>query len=136
MENYFNLSDLEFENQFANCTLNPELFSHEAHLRLAWIHITKYGIDKAEENIQTQLKNFVQFVGASDKYNKTLTIVAIKAVNHFILQSKSNHFNNFIIEFPQLKTAFKPLINSHYSIDIFNSEKAKTEFIKPDVSPF
>ncbi len=44
MEEHFYLTDIQFERQFANCSLNPELFSHEAHLRLAWLHISKYGL--------------------------------------------------------------------------------------------
>jgi len=136
MEAHFNLSDTEFEKLFETCKLDPTIFSHEAHLRLAWIHILKYGLEQAEENIQVQLKNFVNFVGATDKYNKTLTIVSVKIVNHFIHQFKPNNFIDFIAEFPQLKTDFKSLINGHYSINIFNSQKAKTEFIKPDVIPF
>ncbi|PKV50290.1 N-formylglutamate deformylase [Aquimarina sp. MAR_2010_214] len=136
MEKHFELTDEVFENQFTQCTLNPEIFSHEAHLRLAWIHISNHGIEKAEKKIQTQLQSFVEFVGAKDKYNKTLTIVATKAVNHFMNQSKSDSFKDFIVEFPQLKTNFKQLIGSHYSFDIFNSEKAKTEFLEPDVLAF
>ncbi len=136
MTDHFQLTDFEFEYQLESCQLSPELFNHEAHLRLAWIHIAKYGIDRALANIQTQLKNFVRYVGAEDKYNKTLTIAAIKAVHHFIVKSKSDSFQEFIIEFPRLKNNFKELMDSHYGIDIFTSEKAKKEFIKPDLIPF
>ena len=136
MEEHSDLTDIEFESQFAACKLDPSIFSHEAHLRLAWIHIMKYGLEQAEENIQVQLKNFVNFVKATDKYNKTLTIVAVRVVNHFMHQSKSNNFVDFIDEFKQLKTGFKSLINSHYSINIFNLQKAKTEYIRPDLIPF
>ncbi|WP_108808555.1 hypothetical protein [Aquimarina spinulae] len=136
MEKHFELTDKVFKNQFTQCTLNPEIFSHEAHLRLAWIMINDHGIEQAEKKIHTQLQYFVEFVGAKDKYNKTLTIVATKAVNHFMNQSKSDNFKDFIVEFPQLKTNFKQLIDNHYSFDIFNSEKAKTEFLAPDILTF
>ncbi|WP_025666364.1 hypothetical protein [Aquimarina megaterium] len=136
MEKHFELTDEVFKNQFTQCTLNPEIFSHEAHLRLAWIMINDHGIEQAEKKIHEQLQHFVELVGAKDKYNKTLTIVATKAVNHFMNQSKSDNFKDFIVEFPLLKTNFKQLINSHYSFDIFNSEKAKTEFLEPDVLTF
>jgi hypothetical protein len=136
MENHFILNDSEFEKAFKNCSLDPTLFSHEAHLRLAWIHINNYGVDNAQENIQEQLQKFVQFVGATDKYHKTLTIAAVRAVNHFIKQSNTYNFKGFIDEFPQLKTDFKTLINSHYSIDVFNSEFAKIRFLEPDLAPF
>jgi len=82
MEAHVELSDEVFEKQFKNCELNPALFSHEAHLRLAWIHIKKQGVEKAIENVCGQLLNFVEFAGAGDKYNKTLTIAALRAVYH------------------------------------------------------
>ena len=136
MEKHFELSDLEFENQFNSCQLNPSFFSHEAHLRLAWIHIDKYGFEQAKGNIQKQLQDFVAHVGAEDKYHKTLTIVVIQAVNHFMLQSTSDNFPDFIIEFPQLKEDFKSLISSHYSFDVFSSAEAKLKFISPELKPF
>ena len=136
METHFELSDSDFENRLINCELNPSDFTHEAHLRLAWINIKKYGIKQAEKNIQIELKNFVEFVGAKDKYNVTLTLAAIKAVYHFMLKSKSDTFKNFITEFPRLKNNFKDLMSCHYGFDIYNSDKAKTEFLEPDLVPF
>jgi len=136
MEQHFQLSDIEFNRQFTNCTLSPDLFSHEAHLRLAWINIRNLGLEKAEENIQNQLENFVAHVDAKDKYNKTVTIVAMKTVYYFMKQSKTTNFKDFIIETPQLKNNFKGLINNHYSFDIFKSVKAKSEFLKPDLIAF
>ncbi len=136
MEKHFALSDSEFEQKLINCELNPSEFSHEAHLRLAWINIKRYGIEKAEKKIQTHLLKFVNSVGAKDKYNMTLTLAATKAVYHFMLKSSSNNFKNFITEFPRLKYNFKELMSCHYGFDIYNSIKAKTEFLEPDLIPF
>ncbi|GAB5539191.1 MAG: hypothetical protein Salg2KO_12940 [Salibacteraceae bacterium] len=133
---HFHYTDEHFEQQFSSCQLNPELFSHEAHLRLAWIHITKYGVDAALENIQEQLKAYVKHLGAEGKYNKTVTIAAVKAVYHFVLKSKSDNFQDFIIEFPRLKNNFRGLMDSHYGIEIFNSERARKDYIEPDLLPF
>ena len=136
MEAHFELSNDVFEQQFKTCTLNPALFSHEAHLRLAWIHIKKYGVDKAIENICEQLTAFTGSVGASDKYNKTLTIAAIKAVNHFINKADIDNFQDFIQAFPRLKFNFKELMSFHYRVDIYSLETAKKEYIEPDLIPF
>ena len=136
MEQHYNLTDFEFEQQFENGTLNPVMFSHEAHLRLAWIHIKKYGQEAALQNVSEQLLNFVDAIGARDKYNHTLTIAAIKAVFHFSNKSSSDNFQEFINEFPRLKFNFKDLMSCHYKVDIFNSEKAKQEFIEPDLVSF
>jgi len=136
VEDHRKLSDLEFEKQFQQCSLNPNLFTHEAHLRLAWIHINNYGIETAKINIESQIRKFVKHVGAEAKYHQTITIAAINAVNHFKKRSKANEFHNFIEQNSQLKTNFKNLINSHYSYNIFKSDKARIKYIKPDIQPF
>ncbi len=136
METHVELSNDDFEKQFKNCELDPAIFSHEAHLRLAWIHIRKYGVEIAIENVCGQLLNFVDTVGARDKYNKTLTIAAIRAVHHFMNKGKIEHFDDFIRAHPRLKTNFKALMGFHYTIDIFNSQQAKQIYLEPDLAPF
>ena len=136
MQNHSQLTDQQFEKQFQNCTLAPKLFTHEAHLRLAWIHIKKYGIENALENVPTQIIQFVDNLGASHKYNHTLTVAAIKTVYHFVLKSKSASFQALLEAYPRLKFNFKDLLSCHYGFDIFNDEVAKLEYIAPDLLPF
>lgn len=136
MEKHFELSDAEFEEQLINCKLSPVDFNHEAHLRLTWIAIDKYGIEKALMIIQNQIRKFVEFLGAADKYNTTLTIAATKAVYHFKCKSKSDNFKDFIAEYPRLKNNFKDLMACHYGFDIYSSSKAKAKFLEPDLLPF
>jgi hypothetical protein len=136
MENHFDLTDEELASRFSRLSLNPELFNHEAHLRLAWIHIGNYGVEQAIDNICTQLWSFVYSVNASEKYNKTLTIAAVRVVDHFMRRCQSDTFAGVLEEFPQLKTHFRELISTHYSFDIFNLEAAKRDYLEPDLMPF
>lgn len=136
MEEHFMISDEEFEMQFANSELKPALFSHEAHLRLAWIHIRKYGVKAAIDNIDRQLRDFVALLGAKDKYNKTLTVAAIMVVSHFMKKVPADNFGDFIEQNPRLKYNFRELIASHYAGDIFNSALARNEYQEPDLLPF
>ncbi|WP_242087297.1 hypothetical protein [Aestuariivivens sediminis] len=136
MKSHFELTDQEFEKYFALCKLDPSLFNHEAHLRLAWIHISKYGLIQAEQNIMNQLKAFVGSLNEKDKFNTTLTIAAIKMVYHFMCKSNSDNFKNFVMEFPRLNSNFKELVASHYGFDIFNSQIAKEHYLTPDLKPF
>jgi hypothetical protein len=136
MRTHVELSDELFESRFKNCQLDPAIFNHEAHLRLAWIHIRKYGMDTAIGNICDQLYAFVDFLGAREKYNKTLTIAAIRAVNHFMERSDADNFYDFIRQFPRLKNNFKELMAFHYQRDIYNSEMARKEYLEPDLLPF
>ncbi len=136
MQNHYLLNDDAFETQFENCSLNPKLFSHVAHLRLAWIHIKKYGVEMAIMNIDNQLLKFIESLDARDKYNKTVTVAAVNTVYHFMLKSNADNFKSFILEFPRLNKNFKALLNCHYSMDLFNYEAAKKQYIEPDVLPY
>ena len=136
MGTHFDLTNEQFESAFETNILDPKLFTHEAHLRLAWIHIHKYGIDTAIKNITSQLLNYTRHVGADDKYNETVTVAAAKAVYHFMLKSKSTNFKDFILEYPRLKFNFKELLGQHYGFDVFSSEEAKSSFLAPDLLPF
>lgn len=130
------LSDVEFITKLESCSLDPEIFNHEAHLRLAWIQIGEFGLEQAQINTQNLLQKFVKHLGAQEKYHKTLTITAVNIVNQFMANQTSETFEEFISEFPQLKNNFKKLIENHYSFDIIESTKAKSEYLKPDLVPF
>ena len=136
MHTHLDLDDASFENQFRNLALSPNLFTHEAHLRLAWIHLEKYGEKQAIENVCSQILNFTSVLGQEDKFNRTLTIAGVKAVHHFRQKSVSNNFLDFIKEFPRLNYNFKELIAHHYGLNIYNDEKAKKVFVEPDLIPF
>lgn len=135
-KNHFQLSDAEFADHFEKTSLDPSLFTHEAHLRLAYIHIRDYGVEKAVENICRQIKRFDQKHGSGTKFNVTITHAAIFAVQHFMQRNNTASFPELIQQFPELKNNFKNLILSHYSWDIFRDEKAREQYLEPDVVPF
>lgn len=136
MQDHFIFSDEAFEKAFENKTLAPHFFDHEAHLRLAYIHIQKYGIDQAIQNMCTQIKAYAESLGAYDKFHKTVTVAAVKAVYHFMLKTETDNFKEFIHENPRLKTNFMDLLSQHYGIDLFNNEQARLSFLQPDLLPF
>ncbi len=136
MEKHRQLTDLEFVEQFENGTFAPANFSHEAHLRLAWIQIHKHGIEQACERTCQLISAFATKLGDVDKFNTTLTIAATKTVYHFMLKSSAPHFSDFIDAFPRLKTHFKDFIDHHYSFDIFNTPLAKRQYLAPDLLPY
>ncbi len=100
---------------------------------MSWIHIKQYGLEKVIDNIRSQLKNYVNHIGATGKYHETITIAAIKIINNMMAQIQTKSFNEIIKLKPMLLTNFKYLINSHYSFDVFTSSKARITYIKPDV---
>lgn len=136
MRSHLELDNEQFCQAFAECTLDPALFDHVAHLRLAWIYLEKFDLKTAVEIITDQLKVYTSYHGARDKYNATVTIAAVKAVRHFMLKGSADSFRAFIVEYPQLINNFKELLRQHYRTDIFNSEMARQQFLEPELLPF
>ncbi len=136
MNTHYHYNDQAFEKAFEDRSFEPSLFSHEAHLRLAWIHIHKYGPNQACENVCRQIRAFDQTHGDGSKFHKTMTVAAVKAVYHFILKAKAKDFQIFIQTFPRLKTNFKALLDQHYGFDLLESKKARVEFVAPDLLAF
>ena len=136
MDPLFKLTDLEFQRQFADCSLKPTFFNHIGHLRLAWIHIKIFGIDKAIDNVCSQIKKYDATHDDGTKFHTTLTIASLRTVYHFFLKSESDTFTEFIAEFPMLEKNFKELISAHYSLKCITSSKAKKEYVAPDLMAY
>lgn len=136
MDSHLHLNDTEFESQFENCTLHPDLFNHEAHLRLAWVHVRKYGAEQAAKNLCKQIVAFDKTFGDGTKFNLTVTVASAKVIDHFKQKTLANTFTEFIAEFPRLRSNFKDILAFHYGTDIFKNEKAKHSYMEPDLLPF
>ncbi|MEO1256316.1 MAG: hypothetical protein AAFY41_15715 [Bacteroidota bacterium] len=136
IKDHWQFNDEDYEKQFETFELKPGLFSHEAHLRLAFIHINKYGASQAEKNMCHQIKGFAESLGYYDKFNKTVTISSVKIMDHFMQKSNAKNFQDFIQEFPQLLTDFKAVLSQHYGFNVFADKRAKQEYLEPDLLPF
>ncbi|WP_420577422.1 hypothetical protein [Ekhidna sp.] len=136
IKDHWQYTDEAFEEIFAGYRLKPSMFSHEAHLRLAYIHIQKYGREQAEMNMCDQIKGFAESLEVYDKFNKTVTIASVKAMDHFMQKAESDNFKDFIKEFPRLLTNFKDILGQHYGFNVFADKRAKKEFVEPDLLPF
>lgn len=133
---HFDLSDEQFETEFASRNLNPSLFTHEAHLRLAYIHIKKYGQNIAETNMCNHIKAFDLHFGNGTKFHMTITIAAVRMMNHFINKQKDLSFEELIKTYPRLIHSFKELMHQHYSFNVFADSEAKKKYLEPDLQEF
>jgi len=133
---HLNYDDHQFASQFADCTLPPPLFNHEAHLRLAWLLIGRYGIQQAAELLCRQIQAFDATHGDGTKYHKTMTVAAARAVWHFMQKTPNDTFTDFIAMHPRLTADFKGLLATHYGFDLLRHPTARQQYIAPDLLPF
>jgi hypothetical protein len=117
------LTDNELLEHIENCSLSPELFTHEIMLRLAWILIQKHGLDVAiVKNIHIKEKYFNTALN-SDKFNKTLSRAYVEILHFFMTKSNTKNFDKLLREFPRLKFDFQKLVKTHYGYNILKEHR-------------
>ena len=136
MEKHWRFSDEVYEQKFREIKFPPLYFSHEAHLRLAYIHLQKYGLEQSIKNMCTQIYDFALKYGATMKFNATVTYASLQIMYSYMQNSKSDNFKGLMDEFPHLLQDFKCEIQKHYSWDVFRSPEAKSKIHQPDLEPF
>ncbi len=135
-QTHLDLSDGEFVTQFENLELDPTLFSHEAHLRLAWIYIKNHGLEEAVNKLCSGIKQFDEKFGDGTKFHVTLTVASTYVVNHFMEKSVSNNFQGLLQEFPRLRDNFMDLVYSHYSSRHLWNPQSRVQHFEPDLLAF
>lgn len=136
MEKHYRFSDEVYEQKFKDIKFPPLYFSHEAHLRLAYIHLSKYGLEKSIENMCSQIYDFAIKYGATMKFNATVTYASLQIMNSYMEQGSSDNFSDLMLEFPHLLKDFKAEIQKYYSWDVFRSPEAKAKIYEPDLLNF
>ena len=131
-EKHHLLTNDEFEEQFESCTLPECYFTHEAHLRLAYIHIKKHGVKQAIKNISRQIIAFDTKYGDGTKFNTRLTIASAKVVEFFMHKTSAKDFKGMLLEFPRLRSNFCEVLKEHYKLDFFKQEK-EDEYLESSV---
>ena len=111
MQYHWILTDRQLEINFEHGLLHPRFFTHETHLRLAWIHIRKYGVAQAMLNLCDQISRFDQVSGTGMKYSPSLTITAVKLIGMEMEKFNCSDFKEFISRSPELMYNFKALID-------------------------
>jgi hypothetical protein len=135
MISHASLPDDVFIAYFEKCELDPRCFTHEAHLRLAYLYLQKFGTKGAIEKLCRGITRFDLVFGSGDKFHMTITLASVAVLNHFIRKSDSEDFCALMEEYPQLKTEFRRLLNTHYSQALLNSPQSRNDFRLPDRLP-
>jgi len=124
------MNDREFLKAFEDCTLRE--FPHRSHIRMAWLYLRAYGWDVGTQKIRVGIQRFADNAGATSKYHETITIFWAHLV-YYVIQSypEVDDFDRFVALHPGLLDS--RLIQRHYSHDVLFSERARHEWVEPDL---
>ena len=127
-------SDKEFVKEIECLKLDPTQFTHVGHLRLGWIYLKSYRLDEAVVKTCNTIKAYAESLGASAKYNRTITEALINIIANR-MRAESD-WKTFVENNRDLRDDCLSLLSCYYSNDLLMSDKARLSFVSPDLKSF
>lgn len=104
-------------------------------MRLAYVYLSENDTDSSVELMRNSLSRLIHHNGVPpSKFHETLTRAWILAVHHFMNQTASSDSAGELIDQHPAMLDTK-IMMTHYSAEILFSEKARGEFVQPDLDP-
>jgi hypothetical protein len=126
------MTDDAFVHAFLQGSIDPRLFHHRDHLRLAWYLARRDGAEPAAQTISSAILTFATAHGQAEKYHETLTRFWVRIVGHLIdAPPDIDEFAAFLAAFPLLLD--KELPYRHWRRETMGSAVARTSWVEPDL---
>ena len=127
------LSDDQLVSMISLLSLPNERFRHYDHVRLAWIFLRDAKVGPATERMVVTLKRFgLHHRGDLSRYHDTLTRAFMHLVDaHIRMTPGIDNFDDFADLHPSLLD--KQALLHYYSDELLNGQKARTEWVEPDL---
>ncbi|AKQ63713.1 hypothetical protein A176_000625 [Myxococcus hansupus] len=127
-------TDRRFRLAFEACTIVPADFSHEAHVRLAYVYLSEHGTEESIARMRTALQRFLVHHGIpATKFHETLTRAWVLAVEYFMGKAPSGSSKDFIEKNSELLDS--GIMLTHYSAQVLFSADARGAYVEPDLEP-
>lgn len=130
---YRGLSNEAFVQAFENCEIAGQSFRHADHVRLAWIYVTSYGLEVAEQRFCEGLQRLASHLGVPEKYHLTLTLAWLRAVSARVTPGRAKSFEDWIAAHPALLD--RGFLHHYYSESLLASPEARASWVEPDRRP-
>ena len=129
------IEDVSFKDRFEAGEVGPSEFHHRDHLRLVYIYLCESSVETANSRMRHSLTKFLKDNDVPpSKYHETLTMSWTQAVKHFMIRAGSpTSFDEFIaVDERLLDTS---IMLTHYERETLFSDRARLEFVPPDIEP-
>jgi len=127
------LDDDEFIATFERGGFGGDDFPHKAHIRMAWLYVTRLGPEAAIERAAGGIRELARTNGKPTLYHDTLTRAWVYLVADAVTTSPSGDFEEFLVRNSQLLD--KQHLLEYYSPDVLSSAQARVTWIAPDIAP-
>lgn len=125
------MTDDEFLAAFEACTLPRPLWTHEAHVRMAWLYLTRLPFADALERIRGGIRRYNASLGNAAGYHDTITVAYACLLAARLAPGED--FAAFGDRNPDLLDRTMSALKRYYSDERLNSAEAREQFVGPDL---
>ena len=129
------MTDTEFLEAFESCSLPEDQWSHEAHVRMAWLYLQKMPLSEAVPVVRDGIKRYNASLKKSLAYHETITQVFLHLISHRMERSGDRlSFADFCNENPDLLDRNMTALLIYYRKETLFSQAAREAFVEPDLA--
>ncbi|MFF3067240.1 hypothetical protein [Kitasatospora sp. NPDC057936] len=122
----------EFTALMQEATAGAERFDHRRHVHLTWLAVRRHGRAAALTLVADGIRATATRAGAPQKFHVTMTRAWVELVARHATDDED--FTAFADRHPDLFD--KGLLARHYRPGTLADDRARTEWIEPDLKPF
>jgi hypothetical protein len=127
------MSDNEFLIAFDSCTIPKALWTHEAHVRVAWLCLSRMPFPAAVDHVRNGIDKYNRSLGNVTGYHDTVTVAFVRIIAAKRREGES--FAQFRDLHPELFSKESPILLTHYTKARLDSEEARAAFVEADLRP-
>lgn len=132
------VDDEAFFEAFESARMSVYYLSmHAAHIRMAWIYLSRFGLEGAMARVRAALKRFFatkKIDPGAMGYHETITVAWLRLVDHVMRRHpRAENSIAFCGRHPYLMNS--SLLKLFYTDKRLYGPEAKRSFVEPDVTP-
>jgi hypothetical protein len=136
------MTDDKFLAAFEAATITRKDWTHEAHVRMAWLYLTRLPLGQALQKVRSGIRKLnAEFVrqdslrcsppkGNSEGYHDTITVAFVRVIASRITTDED--YPTFRDRHPDLFDRTLPALLCHYTKERLYSAEARKAFVEPD----
>ncbi len=130
------MTDDDFLRDFEACRIPKALWTHEAHVRMAWLYLGRQPLQEVIPLVRRRIQRYNYSLGNKTGYHETVTVAYLTLIDDRLDRSATNpSFAEFSASHPDLLDRSLSALLKHYSRDRLFSPEAIERFVEPDLVP-
>ncbi|HEX7706859.1 MAG TPA: hypothetical protein VF701_10425 [Thermoanaerobaculia bacterium] len=126
------MTETELRRQFEDLSLDPGVFTHREHVRLAWSYLRQHSLLEVLRIFPEGLQRFASSIGQPGLYHETITWALLMIIAERMDVGRHAAWDEFAATNDDLLIGSKAVLSRYYTAEILASPEARGSFRMPD----